>query len=286
MKKKFKFFLSPRTWLTILTATCFILIGITFFTDKITAPLQKVTSSLIIPLQKGVNGIGMWMTEKKDLFQSVENLQKENDELKQKIEDLSEENLKMKLEQVELNNLRELYKLDSIYTSYEKVGANVIGRNSDNWFNTFTIDKGTNDGIEVDMNVISGNGLVGIVYKVSDNYSLVRSIIDDESKVSAMLINTSDICAVSGDLKLIEDGYLKLTYLDSSVDIKDGDMIVTSNVSKKFLAGILIGYAKDVKTDANNLTKSGYLVPAVDFKHIQKVLVITEKKVTKDSTKK
>ena len=145
------------------------------------------------------------------------------------------------------------------------------------------IDKGAKDGIEVDMNVIAGNGLVGIVYKVTDNYSLVRSIIDDESKVSSMLINTSDICAVSGDLKLIEDGYIKLSYLDADVEINDGDMIVTSNVSQKFLAGILIGYAKDVKTDANNLTKSGYVVPAVDFKHIQKVLVITEKKITEES---
>lgn len=280
MKKKFKFFLSPRTWLTILTAACFILIGITFFTDKLTAPLQKITSTIVVPLQKGVNGIGLWLTEKKELFQTVESLQKENNELKDKIDKLSEENLKMKLEQVELNTLRQFYKLESLYSSYEKIGANVIGRNSDNWYDTFMIDKGSKDGIEVDMNVIAGNGLVGIVYKVTDNYSLVRSIIDDESKVSAMLINTSDICAVSGDLKLIENGYLKLSYLDADVDIKDGDMIVTSNVSKKFLAGILIGYAKDVKTDSNNLTKSGYLIPAVDFKHIQKVLVITEKKIT------
>ena len=280
MKKKFKFFLSPRIWLTILTAACFILIGITFFTDKLTAPLQKITSTIVVPLQKGVNGIGLWLTEKKELFQTVESLQKENNELKDKIDKLSEENLKMKLEQVELNTLRQFYKLESLYSSYEKIGANVIGRNSDNWYDTFMIDKGSKDGIEVDMNVIAGNGLVGIVYKVTDNYSLVRSIIDDESKVSAMLINTSDICAVSGDLKLIENGYLKLSYLDADVDIKDGDMIVTSNVSKKFLAGILIGYAKDVKTDSNNLTKSGYLIPAVDFKHIQKVLVITEKKIT------
>lgn len=283
MKKKFKFFLSPRTWLTILTAACFLLIGITFFTDKLTVPLQKITSTIIVPLQKGVNGIGLWLTEKKDLFQTVESLQKENDELKDKIDKLSEENLRMKLEQVELNNLRELYKLESLYSSYDKIGANVIGRNSDNWYDTFMIDKGAKDGIEVDMNVIAGNGLVGIVYKVTDNYSLVRSIIDDESKVSSMLINTSDICAVSGDLKLIEDGYIKLSYLDADVEINDGDMIVTSNVSKKFLAGILIGYAKDVKTDANNLTKSGYVVPAVDFKHIQKVLVITEKKITEES---
>ena len=135
------------------------------------------------------------------------------------------------------------------------------------------------------MNVIAGNGLVGIVYQVSDNYSLVRSIIDDESKVSSMLINTSDICAVSGDLKLMDNGYIKLGYLDAGVKIKDGDMIVTSSISNKFLAGILIGYAKDITLDANNLTQSGYLIPAVDFKHIQKVLVITEKKITSDSQK-
>lgn len=283
MKKKFKFFLSPRTWLTILSTICFLLIGITFFTDTLTAPLQKVTSAVIIPLQKGVNGIGLWLTEKKDLFQSIESLQKENDELKQQVIDLQEENIKMQEEQVELNALRELYQLDNVYSSYTKVGANVIGRTSDNWYNTFTIDKGAVDGIEVDMNVISGNGLVGIVYKVSDNYSMVRSIIDDESKVSAMLINTSDTCAVSGDLKLMEDGYVKLSYLNSGVKIKDGDMIITSSISKKFLAGILIGYAKDVKLDSNNLTQSGYVIPAVDFQHITKVLVITEKKVSEDT---
>ena len=100
-----------------------------------------------------------------------------------------------------------------------------------------------------------------------------------------MLMNTSDVCAVSGDLKLIEDGYLRLSYLDADVKISDGDMIVTSNVSKKFLPGILIGYAKDIETDSNNLTQSGYVIPAVDFKHIQKVLIITQKKITGDTVK-
>ena len=98
-------------------------------------------------------------------------------------------------------------------------------------------------------------------------------------------MNTSDVCAVSGDLKLIEDGYLMLSYLDADVKISDGDMIVTSNVSKKFLPGILIGYAKDIETDSNNLTQSGYVIPAVDFKHIQKVLIITQKKITGDTVK-
>lgn len=280
MKKKLKNFFTPKVWLTILTCVCFFFIGLTFFTDTLTKPLQKVTSSVIIPLQKGVNGIGLWLTEKSNLLRSLEDLQAENDELRAQIDTLKEENLQIQEDQVELNDLRELYKLDKTYSSYEKVGASVIGRSADNWYNTFTIDKGANDGIEVDMNVISGNGLVGIVTSVSDNYSIVRSIIDDSSNVSSMLLNTGDICTVSGDLQLVENGYISLRYLDKDVRIKDGDMIVTSNISEKYMEGILIGYAKNVSLDSNNLTQSGYVVPAVDFKHIQHVLVILEKKTT------
>lgn len=268
--------------MTILVCICFFFIGLTFFTDVLTKPLQKVVSTVIIPLQKGVNGIGLWLTEKSDLFASVEKLQDENQELRDEIERLEEENLYMQLYRVELEKLRELYDIDNTYADHKKVGANVIGKSADNWYSTFTIDKGADDGIEVDMNVIAGNGLVGIVASVSDKYSIVRSIIDDSSNVSAMLINSFDICTVSGDLQLMENGYISLSYLDKDVRIRDGDMIVTSNISEKYLEGILIGYAKDVKVDANNLTQSGYIVPAVDFKHVSDVLVILDKKITVD----
>lgn len=282
MRNKLKKIFSAKVWMTILVCICFFFIGLTFFTDVLTKPLQKMVSTVIIPLQKGVNGIGLWLTEKSDLLASVEELQKENQELRNEIERLEEDNLYMQLYRVELEKLRELYDIDNTYADHKKVGANVIGKSADNWYSTFTIDKGAADGIEVDMNVIAGNGLVGIVASVSDNYSIVRSIIDDSSNVSAMLINSFDICTVSGDLQLMENGYIKLSYLDKDVRIRDGDMIVTSNISEKYLEGILIGYAKDVKVDANNLTQSGYIVPAVDFKHVSDVLVILDKKITVD----
>ena len=278
MRNRLKKFFTARVWLTLLVCICFFFIGLTFFTDALTKPLQKITSSFIIPMQKGVNGIGLWLTEKSDLLVSVEKLQSENSDLRQEIEDLKAENLQIQKENVELNTLRELYKLDKTYSNYKKVGASVIGRSSDNWYSTFTIDKGSKDGIEVDMNVVAGNGLVGIVTTVSDNFSIVRAIIDDSSNVSSMLLNTSDICTVSGDLQLVDEGYIKLQHLDGDVKINDGDMIVTSNISEKYLEGILIGYAKDITLDSNNLTQSGYIVPAVDFKHINTVLVILDKK--------
>ena len=278
MKKKFKNIFSSKVWLTILSIICIVFIALTLFTDALTDPMQNAASKVIVPLQKGVNGIGLWLTEKSELLDSIEELQQENKELQEQIDKLSDEKLLALKDQVELEQLRELYELDYTYSDYRKTGANVIARSSGNWYSTFTIDKGSNDGIKTDMNVIAGNGLVGIVTEVSSDYSIVRSIIDDSSKVSSMVLNSSDICTVSGDLMLMDEGYIRLQYLDGSVKIKDGDMIVTSHISEKYHVGLLIGYAKDITMDSNNLTQSGYVIPAVDFKHLQKVLVILDEK--------
>ena len=129
------------------------------------------------------------------------------------------------------------------------------------------------------MNVISGGGLVGIVTEVGPNWSTVRSIIDDNSNVSAMVSTTSDGCIVAGDLRLIDEGSLNIVKLvDADNKVHVGDKIVTSYISEKFLPGILIGYISELNNDANNLTKSGYITPVVDFRHLQEVLVILELK--------
>ena len=96
----------------------------------------------------------------------------------------------MQLQQSELEDLQKLYKLDQQYSGFKKTGARVIARGSSNWFNTFTINKGSQDGIKVDMNVIAGDGLVGIVTKVGKNYAIVRSIIDDTSRAVHAVIRT------------------------------------------------------------------------------------------------
>jgi len=159
------------------------------------------------------------------------------------------------------------------------VGARVIARDSDNWFNVFTIDKGSNDGIEVDHNVISNGGLVGIVTDVGPNYATVRSIIDDYSNVSAMITTTEDTCIIAGDLRLIDEGKINLVKLTDARDkVSVGDKVVTSDISSRFLPGILIGYISEIAMDSNNLTKSGYITPVVDFRHIREVMVIKELK--------
>ena len=276
MKKKFKNIFSSKVWLTILTIICILFIALTLFTDILTNPMQKAASKIIVPLQKGVNGIGLWLTEKSELLNSIEQLQADNKALQAQIDKLSEEKLLTLKDQVELEQLRELYQLDNAYSDYEKIGANVIARGSNNWYNTFTIDKGSSDGIKKDMNVIAGNGLVGIVTEVSEDYSIVRSIIDDSSKVSAMLLNTSDVCTVSGDLMLMEDGYIRLQYLDGSVTIKNGDMIVTSGTGGVYPQDLLIGKVVEVKFNAYDTSRYAVIEPYEDIANITAAAVITD----------
>ena len=129
------------------------------------------------------------------------------------------------------------------------------------------------------MNVMAGSGLVGRVVDVGPNWAKVKSIIADDSNVSAMVLSSSDNMVVSGNLKLYASGVIEFGQLVDSADVVvEGDKVVTSNISDKFLPGILIGYINTINQDSNNLTKSGYLTPAVDFEHLEEVLVIMEQK--------
>ena len=126
--------------------------------------------------------------------------------------------------------------------------------------------------------LLVNGGLIGIVTDVGLNYATVRTIIDDSSNVSGMSQRTGDICNVAGDMELYEQGRLGLDHIRKESDIESGDRIVTSNISEVYLPGILIGYAENVVTDANNITKSGALIPAGTFEGLQEVLVITQLK--------
>lgn len=280
VRRKPKFTIPTRYVLLILSCICVgaIFIGLTLNLSG--GPLNTVASYVFVPMQKGINTVGTWILDKADNLKSLQAVLEENEELKAQVEQLNNDLNTVKLEQYELDNLRELYELDKKYPSYEKVGARVISKDGGNWFSTFLIDKGSNDGIEKDMNVIAGSGLVGIVVDVGPDYAKVRSIIDDTSNVSGATLTTTDYCIVGGNLQTMnESQVIEFSGLKNGDNaIETGEQVVTSNISDKYLQGILIGYIQTLERDANNLTCSGTLTPAVDFEHLEEVLVILEKK--------
>ncbi len=280
MKRKSKHSIPTKYTLMLLTGFCIIVMFVSFTLNLSGGPLNTIAGYVFVPMQKGINQIGTWFVNKTNDLKSLRDVMQENKELQAKVDELTQELSTIKLEQYELENLRELMELDQKYPSYGKVAARVIGNDGGNWFNTFLIDKGANDGIEKDMNVIAGSGLVGIVIDTGPNYAKVRSIIDDASNVSGMALSTADRCIVNGNLVSMNEkqviGFTDLKCDDKAV--KTGEQIVTSHISDKYLEGILIGYVSTIDRDPNNLTYSGTVTPAVDFQHLQEVLVILDKK--------
>lgn len=261
-----------------LSVFCIILIVVTSFVDGFLNPLRTSIGFFLNPIQSGVNKAGTSLYNGISNFSRLKSAMDEKEVLQAQIDQLIEENSRLQSEQFELERLRQLYDLDQEYMQYEKIGARVIAKDSGDWFQVFRIDKGAADGVRVDANVMAGGGLVGIVTDVGAHYATVRSIIDDVSRVSAMAQQSGDSCIVAGDLTLFGEGRLRITNIATDGDIKNGDRIVTSNISSKFLPGILIGYASDITTDSTRLTKSGYLVPVAQFDSLQEVLVVTQLK--------
>ena len=278
-RKGERFTLPSKYLLFILTVFCTALMLFTFGTDVFNKPLNTAVGYVIVPFQQGIGKIGEWLVNRSDELVQIRTLLDENVKLKAEIASLTEENTLLQQDKYELNSLRELYALDGQYGEYNKVGARVIGRDTGNWYSSFLIDKGEEDGLAVDMNVIAGGGLVGRITAVGPNWSRVTSIISDNSKVSGMTLATKDNLIVSGNLKQMAEGCISFGQLvDSQNQVAEGDKIVTSDISDKYLPNILIGYIYAIDTDANKLTKSGLVIPAVDFEHLGQVLVITDMK--------
>lgn len=272
--------LQTKYTLLILTVVCVLGIFSGLMLNVSGGPLKAIAGFVFIPMQQGINHTGEWIFNKTNDFRTLTDVLAENEKLQAKVDELTVELTNTKMDAYELERLRDLLELDAKYPTFEKIAASVVAKDSGNWFSSFTINRGSNDGIEKGMNVIAGSGLVGVITDVGPNYSKVRSIIDDANNVSAMIPNTGDNLNVSGDLKAMNESMvISFSGLrDDAGLIKVGDPVVTSYVSDMYHQGILIGYIASIENGSNNLTKVGTITPVVDFDHLEEVLIITKTK--------
>ena len=228
MRKRTNIAIEPKVVLIAGIILCCLLIFFSFRYKEKMAPIKAAAGNVITPMQVGINRAGSWISDRLERFASVDELIEENNRLKEELYTLDYENKILLQNRYELDNFRKLYDLDQNYADYPKVAARVIANDSSNWYSNFRIDKGSEDGIAIDMNVMAGNGLVGIVTEVGKNWARVRSIIDDSTYVSGMFLKSSDTCMVKGNLELLEDGFIEVE------DIKRDavDCVVVKDLSR------------------------------------------------------
>ena len=280
-REPFRPHIPGRYLLLLVTALCVGMILTTYYTDVLNGPLSGFANYIVIPFQDGVSKAGEWLIKREQLVSDIKELQKENESLRQENEELSVTNNALLQEKHELTELRNLYQLDQTYADFPKTGCRIIAKENGSWYHSFVIDKGSEDGLSVDMNVLADGGLVGRITYIGRHWSRVQAVIDDNSNVSATVLSSQKNLIVSGNLTLYEEGTISFSELADPDDlVKVGDSVVTSNISDKYLPGILIGYISEIQTDSNNLPKSGRITPAVDFSRLDTVLVIQKLKQT------
>ena len=258
-----------------------LLLGILAFVtsaDRSVSWIESTLGSVIQPVQsfaaKASNGIISFVQKvfkTSDADKELEQLQVRMAQLEQ----ATDENAKLKAEN---ERLKKLLNYVETLENYEYVTAVVTGNSQGVWFETFTINAGRNKGIEKDMPVVCAEGLVGRVIEVGANWSKVTAIIDPSSEVSVMVERTRDIGVVRGSFSATSDNQLELYFLPSGFDLVPGDKIVTSGMSSIFPKTITVGTVSEVtRRSAEGSQSNAIIEPAVDFGHLEEVLVLVPK---------
>ncbi len=258
----------------LVTIIIIIMIGITYGGRESISVFEKYTGKAITPIQKFLTLGSDFISKITNPVLNVWKLDAQNALLKEENQRLQSEIIHITLTRQELSDLRSLRNALN-YSSNNNIGnyitCNVIAKDTGNWYNMFTIDAGSDDGITKNSTVMNGDGLIGIVYEVGETWSKVVSIIDIKSRVSFEILNEidDDIGIVNGKGDSSLAGYL----IDPQSKVKNNDKIITSGMGL-YPKGILIGHVEEVINDRDELLTSIIVVPAVDFKKIDRVFVI------------
>ena len=174
----------------------------------------------------------------------------------------------------EVEELKKLNNLSSTLTDFNSLSAVVIERNKMYWFNSIVINKGSSSGIKKDMAVISSDGLIGKINKVSKTTSEVKLLTtNDKNEKISVMIKTSDD-TIYGIMNGYQDNYLEITSVNKNINVDNNSLVYTSGMGGIFPSGILIGKVAKVKEDKYNVSKLILVEPSSSFNNLKFVKVL------------
>lgn len=249
--------------------------------NGIAGPISDGTGSIKQPIQKAATALADWfegiygyLYEYDQLIEENNALHAELAELQQRARDYDEIN-------EENQRLRELLNLRDKHTDFVYESSKIVSWDSSNYTSAFTISKGSDMGIEVGDSVVTEYGaLVGQVTELGSSWATVRTIIDVNTSVGALVGTNSYAGMATGDYTLMLDGNCRMGYLASSAQIFEGDEVLTSGKGGNFPAGLLIGKVIAVMTEAGGQTTYGVIEPACALDSLSQIFVIKDFDIT------
>ena len=251
---------------------------IMFSLKKDSNSISSGVGTIISPLQRIIYSVNDKLKNSFDFFVNFKNVKEENDALISENAELENKLVEYNRLKEENDKLREILNYANANKNYDYLGCNIIGYSGGNISNGYLIDKGTKDGVEKDMVIISSQGLVGKITRAEENFSIMQTILNENIAVAAMVESTRES---TGIIKGIGDGknrnLISLTNLPIDSEIKEGDVILTSGLGMIYPKEIRIGEVVSVETDTVMVMKNALVKPYVDFNKLEELFIVVPK---------
>lgn len=239
--------------------------------------LHNAAGIITYPFRSAAAAVSGWVGGVADRFGSVKELQQENDALRQEVARLEEEVRQARSDSEENERLRSLLNLRQQRRDFVFESARVIERSTTNWSSTLTLSKGSQFDIAEGDCAVDANGyLVGVVTEVGWNWCTVTTVLDTGSHLGSLVFRTGEAAVAEGDLSLMPEGKLKLSYLMNSEQLINGDLVVTSGLGGYYPSGLVIGSVDEIRTDEGGVTRYAVLSPHAEISALTEVFIIKD----------
>ncbi|MCL2420886.1 MAG: rod shape-determining protein MreC [Defluviitaleaceae bacterium] len=265
-----------RIFLAIGMIICVLAMIITLNENYRPSVVVRSLSQAIVPLQSATTTATRWVSSRVSFLWEMSHIQQENANLRNQIGWLEIENQRLQLAGEENQRLSELLYLRQQYAQLPIIGARIIAHDPNDWYRSFKIDRGTNDGLAVNMAVLGNGGLIGRIESVQPTSATVISILDDRFVVSVQSVRTDDQWIVKGDSRLMQDGLVRMDYIDPHAQIMAGDEVLTAIQGSIFPPAVRVGVVMSVQPTPNGLAQYATVRPFGNVRRLDEVLVVNQ----------
>lgn len=236
---------------------------------------QSIIETVTRPFASAAVSISDWVESTLDTFFNAKKYKEENIMLREQLNEMYGQIRDKKKTDDENERLREMLDIEKKHPDYEwSAPCSVIARSANDIYGGFTIDKGSADGIELNDPVFTSIGLVGVISELSENYSVVTTILSNDVTVGAVSAENDAVGIIENDVEYSINGLCLMSYINKNSTIRVGEPVVTSG-GAVFPADLMIGTVKEIYGDSNGLTLHAVIEPAENVFSVTDVFVIT-----------
>ena len=253
-----------------------VLFSIMSYFSTTSAVLPNIAGMIVSPFRSVSAAVSGALRNWTDYFTEFDALKEENRQLKLKIAEMEEDIRQATFDREENAHLRKGAELREQRRDLHLESARVLVQDSSNWYSLLTINKGTSYDIQTGDCVVTEEGyFLGVVTEAGLNWATVRTILDSESSIGALVFRSGGSALAQGDFSLMGQGRMALTYLGTEPDVVSGDLIVTSGLGGYFPSQIVIGYVEEVRASDNGLDHYAVLRPEMSLDGLTEIYVVT-----------